>query len=82
MVNKIVFKLFIILLMIFLITYLWIDSSNLSCNQCTVTFSNNKVSGVSFVESNKKIVNMTDLYNDFKLNESCLVSWSRTNGYG
>lgn len=81
MFNPRVIKIILIIALIGLISYIWIDSNSLSCNQCKVTFSNNKISGVSFLEPQKKIVAMQDLYESFKQNESCLVSWSRTHGY-
>ena len=71
-VNKILVKILIILMLISLILYLYNDSLNLSCNQCTITFKEKYSPGTTY--------NMTDLFNQTQTKD-CPIYWDRVQGY-
>lgn len=69
--NKSTIKVILILIMISYIFYLVWNANSLSCNQCTVTLNN---------KGFKTTYNMSDLFNQTKLNE-CPIYWDRVQGY-
>ena len=71
MFNPKLIKIILIILLIGLISYIWIDSNNLSCNQCTVTFND---------KGYKQSFNMSDLFNQTKTKD-CPIYWDRVQGY-
>ena len=77
MVNKITIKIIIILIMLCFIFYLLLSSHNLSCTNCTVSFSTKKV----FQTNSQRLdFNMSDLF-ELTKTKKCPVSWDRVMGY-
>ena len=72
MVNSRIIKIILIFLLIGLISYLVADSTNLSCNQCSVTFKEKNSPGTTY--------NMTDLFNQTQTKD-CPIYWDRVQGY-
>ena len=60
------------------IGYLCVSSDAYSCDQCSVTFSNPKVSGISMEKGIK--IYMSELFEESKLND-CPIYWDRVSGY-
>jgi hypothetical protein len=66
-------KLILIIVLIGLISYLWIDSNSLSCNKCVVTFKEKyNPAGTTY--------NMSDLFNQTQTKD-CPIYWDRVQGY-
>ena len=72
MFNPRVIKIILIIALIGLISYIWIDSNSLSCNQCTVTFREKLSPTTTY--------NMSDLFTETKTKD-CPIYWDRVQGY-
>ena len=72
MFNPRIIKIALIIILLSLISYLIIDSNNLSCNQCTVTFKDKLSPVITY--------NMTDLFIKTQTKD-CPIYWDRVQGY-
>ena len=70
----------IIFILLSLIIGVYVNGKDLSCNKCSVEFTNTKVSGArgNFLPIAFEVIN---LYNNLKLNNTCLVKWDKNRGY-
>ena len=78
MVNKLFYKIILIVILVLVICYLSFNSTNYSCDKCSITFKNNRILGMDIQQTIK--INMTDLFSSYS-DGLCMVRWSRTNGY-
>lgn len=70
----------IFLILISLSIAIFITSRDVNCDKCVIEFKNMEVYGVKLEVPMILKVNATDLYEKF-VNETCLIKWSRTEGY-
>lgn len=70
----------IFIVLIGISTAIYFNSLDLSCDACTIEFKNTEVLGIKLDQPIIISVDATELYNNL-INNSCLVRWSRTDGY-
>ena len=77
--DRVILKVALLVIILGAIGYLWISAETYNCSQCSIYFSNSKVSGVNNDYGTIKVF-MTDLFKESKLND-CPIYWDRTRGY-
>lgn len=79
--RKLLIKIFISIILVFLIFFVYVQGKDSKCNGCFVEFKNQKVSGVQLSEP--IIVyreKMNDLYTSL-FEGHCVVKWDESGGY-
>ncbi len=71
---------FIVGLLIVLNMGLFVNGIYLDCNECTIHFSNNRVSGVELAEPFSIDINATELYEEFEAGQ-CLIKFDKSRGF-
>ena len=69
---------FVILIVLSLAIYL--NSRDLSCDKCQVSFKNTEMFGFKLDQPIITYVNATDLFDELG-KDRCIIKWSRTQGY-
>ena len=75
--TTIILSILVIILCLGLSVKMIIESRQYSCDKCEVHFKSKLFMGDYYSTVNKSII---DLYQSY-INENCLVSWDRTQGY-
>lgn len=70
--DRIIFKVALLVVILGAIGYLSISAETYSCNQCSVTLTNSKALPIKYT--------MSELFQESKLND-CPVYWDRVQGY-
>lgn len=70
----------IFLILIGLSTTIFITSRDVNCDSCVIEFKNTEVMGIKLEIPMILKVNATNLYGEL-INGTCLIRWSRTQGY-
>lgn len=83
MVNIRIVKIILIIFLFVVIIGIRLNGKDRNCDNCLAKFKNTAVQGVdldSNVLNTSITVKVKDLFDNYE-NGSCLIYWSRTNGY-
>lgn len=76
--TRLIIRIFCLLVLIGLCILVWYNGKDLKCNQCTISFENTMVGGLTM---NKFNVSIEKLYNQFMDNESCPLIYNTDGGF-